>query len=117
MKQSLNLGIRRFFAFLIDWNLCGVPAILISFLITDTDTLLRPSVEKTGFILLFLVAFFSFPVLVLFRDAIFKGRSIGNRIFGLVIIDKKYLSKTSVGKTILRNLFSFQLVLLILINF
>lgn len=109
MKNTVAMGIRRFFAFLIDWNLSGVPAILLSLLITnnDKDMFLRPSVSDMGFLLLFFIAFLSFPALILFRDIIFGGRSIGKRLFGLVAINKNDLSKVSSSKTLLRNLFSF----------
>jgi uncharacterized RDD family membrane protein YckC len=45
--------------------------------------------------------------LFVFRDVILLGRSIGKRILGLYVLDKKTMEPASVGKRIVRNLFFF----------
>jgi uncharacterized RDD family membrane protein YckC len=45
--------------------------------------------------------------LFVFRDVILRVRSIGKRILGLYVLDKKTMEPASVGKRIVRNLFFF----------
>ena len=52
--------------------------------------------------IIILLAWFSIFVL---RDFIFKGRSVGKRILGLVVRDKNTNAKTTNQQKILRNLF------------
>lgn len=50
---------------------------------------------------------FLFPVTFVFGDVIFKGRSIGKRIFGLYILNKITNEPASIEQRIIRNLFFF----------
>ena len=50
---------------------------------------------------------FLFPVTFVFGDAIFRGRSIGKRIFGLYILNKITNEPASIKQRIIRNLFFF----------
>ena len=43
----------------------------------------------------------------MFRDVIFKGRSIGKHIFGLYVLDKNTNELASIKQRIIRNLFFF----------
>ena len=44
-------------------------------------------------------------VMFVLRDVIFKGRSLGKRIFGLYVYDKNSLEKASAKQCFLRNIF------------
>ena len=50
---------------------------------------------------------FLYPVTFVFRDVIFKGRSIGKRIFGLYVLDKNTNERAAIIQRIIRNLFFF----------
>lgn len=58
------------------------------------------------FLLCFLAVIFAFGAFIL-RDVIFKGRSLGKRIFGLYIYDKNSLEQASTKQCVLRNVFLF----------
>ena len=58
------------------------------------------------FLLCFLAVIIAFGTFVL-RDVIFKGRSLGKRIFGLYVYDKNSLEKANVRQRCLRNIFFF----------
>lgn len=96
---------RRIFAWIIDWNLSGVPTIV--YVLLFSEYFARPSLQNAGLVLGLLFFVMLFPVILVFRDVIFAGRSIGKRIFGLHIIDKRTNEPVSVGKRIIRNLFFF----------
>ena len=71
------------------------------------DVFKRPSIQSMGFILIFMILVFLYPVTFVFRDVIFKGRSIGKRIFGLYVLDKNTNEPASIKQRIIRNLFFF----------
>lgn len=95
---------KRIVAAVIDWNLCGMPALIYSFIF-------RAVVRSHGISLVIGVLFFffvlSFFVLFVFRNVIFGGRSIGKRLLGLYIVDKKTNELPSKQKLVIRNLFLF----------
>ena len=76
---------RRLVAGAIDWNVSWLPAFLICMLLLPlvTDGKL-PIPVLIPFIL-------SFPVLFLFRERLFKGRSLGNRLMKLIVLDRRSL--------------------------
>lgn len=43
----------------------------------------------------------------MFSDVIFKGRSVGKRIFGLYVLDKNTSEPLLLNKKIIRNIFFF----------
>ena len=57
-------------------------------------------------LLCFFAIILAFVAFVL-RDVIFKGRSIGKRIFGLYVLDKNTNEPASIKQRIIRNLFFF----------
>ena len=71
------------------------------------DVFKRPSIQSMGYILIFMILVFLYPVTFVFRDVIFKGRSIGKRIFGLYVLDKNTNEPASIKQRIIRNLFFF----------
>ncbi len=101
----MNVCVRRIIAWIIDWNLCGLPSLLYSVVIIDV--LKRSPDQNIGFILLFLLLVILYPVSFVLRDVIFNGRSVGKRIFGLYVLDKNTNEIASVKQRIVRNLFFF----------
>jgi len=97
-----NVCIRRILAWIIDWNLSGIPCIIFSTLCFNP-----PSLQNMALVLIFLFLFIMYPVTFVLRDVIFKGRSVGKRIFGLHIVNKITNEKASVKQRVIRNLFFF----------
>lgn len=95
--------IKRIVAFIIDWNLCLLPFWTAMFLLVQ---LVKTNKETAPIIILLclVLVLSAFAVLVL-RDVIFRGRSIGKRIFKLHIIDANTKQEASAGKKIASNLF------------
>ena len=103
--MNTNVRIRRIIAWIIDWNLSGLPCLIYTTIFMDVFK--RPSIQSMGFILIFMILVFLYPVTFVFRDVIFKGRSIGKRIFGLYVLDKNTNEPASIKQRIIRNLFFF----------
>ena len=103
--MNTNVRIRRIIAWIIDWNLSGLPCLLYTTIFMDVFK--RPSFQNIGYILIFMLLVFLYPVTFVFRDVIFKGRSIGKRIFGLYVLDKNTNEPASIKQRIIRNLFFF----------
>ena len=103
--MNTNVIIRRIIAWIIDWNLSGLPCLLYTTIFMDVFQ--RPSFQNIGYILIFMLLVFLYPVTFVFRDVIFKGRSIGKRIFGLYVLDKNTNEPASIEQRIIRNLFFF----------
>ena len=103
--MNTNVRIRRIIAWVIDWNLSGLPCLLYTTIFMDVFQ--RPSFQNICYILFFMLLVFLYPVTFVFRDVIFKGRSIGKRIFGLYVLDKNTNEPASIKQRIIRNLFFF----------
>ena len=103
--MNTNVRIRRIIAWIIDWNLSGLPCLLYTTIFMDVFK--RPSFQNIGYILIFMLLVFLYPVTFVFRDVILKGRSIGKRIFGLYVLDKNTNEPVSIKQRIIRNLFFF----------
>ena len=100
-----NVRFRRIVAWIIDWNLSGLPCLLYTTIFMDMFK--RPSTQNIGYILIFMMLVFLYPITFVFRDVILKGRSIGKRIFGLYVLDKNTNEPASIKQRIIRNLFFF----------
>lgn len=100
-----NVCLRRIIAWIIDWNLSGLPCML--YMILFMDVFKQPSTQTIGYILLLMLLEFLGLVAFVLRDVIFKGRSIGKRIFGLYVLDKNTNEAATVKQRIIRNLFFF----------
>ena len=98
-----NVRTRRIFAWILDWNLSGLIPLIFSKVFFGPN----PSIENPILVLIFLLLILLFPTSFVLRDVIFCGRSIGRRIFGLYIIDKKTDAPATVKQRIARNLFFF----------
>lgn len=98
------MKLKRILAWIIDWNISGIPAILYTFIFREIAK--GQGVSAIG-VLLFVFFLLSFPAIFVFRDIIFKGRSIAKRIFNLHVIDKQTNEPPSKQKLMLRNVFFF----------
>ncbi len=103
--MDFKLLIRRFLAFVIDWNI--MLGVAIAFLFygpgASPDYFMYPSIKifaSPGF-LLFLAWI---PLYCLFKDCLFGSRSLGKLLCGLKIQSSKTGEKPSFGCLILRNL-------------
>ena len=89
---------RRFVAFAIDWNVSCLPILLLG-------VLLAPLAAEDKFPIPLLVPIvLAFPALFLFRERLFRGRSIGNRIMKLVILNRNTLQPLPFSALTVRNL-------------
>ncbi len=98
------MKLRRILAWVIDWNLCGIPALIYSLIfraITEAQGL------NAVYALIFVLFVLSYPALFVVRDVLFRGRSIAKRIFKLRVIDSETNELPSKQKLIIRNLFFF----------
>ena len=98
------MKLRRILAWIIDWNLCGIPALIYAFIfktITETQGV------KAVYALIFVLFVLSFPTLFVVRDVLLKGRSIAKRIFKLRVIDNETNELPEKRKLVIRNLFFF----------
>lgn len=103
--MDFKLLIRRFLAFIIDWNiLFGIGMVLMFFGPGgNPEYFLWPSIEmfsSLGFIL----GLLWMPLYCLFKDCLCGRRSIGKLICGLAIENAETGEKVSFGSLIVRNL-------------
>lgn len=99
------LCFKRIIAFVIDWNLCGIPCMIFSAVFKKD--FLRPSFDNVGLILIFGLLVVLYPVFFLLKDFVLRGRSIGKRIFKLYVINKMTNEPANSNSLILRNVFFF----------
>lgn len=97
--------LKRMIAFIIDWNITLLPLIVLF------ELFMGIGIENKNFLpitalLCFICVFGGFALFVL-RDCIFKGQSLGKRIFGLTVLDKNTLSSPEKRQLILKNIFVF----------
>ncbi len=108
------MKIKRILAWIIDWNLSGVPALLYALVFRE---IVKADGGNAIGILLFALFVISFPTIFVFRDVIFRGQSIAKRLFGLRIVDHTTGELPKKEKLMIRNLFFFiypiELILLI----
>ena len=95
---------RRFFTFVIDWNIMFGVAMVLMFYGpgSNPEYLLYPSIKmlsSAGF----LMGLAWLPLYCLFKDCLFGRRSPGKLIFGLTIQNSETGEKASFGSLILRN--------------
>lgn len=104
--NNLKIKLLRILAWFIDWNLTGI---FILFIITFCAELLSKQLKEDyyTFIPIFVVIVLSYPICFILRDVIFRGRSLGKRITGLIILDKKTGCPARASKKIVRGLSLF----------
>ena len=97
----LGTKIRRCVACIIDWNISCVLAIIpFIFLVSLLRSTNNPWIVLPAFICMLL-----FPALFVLRDFIWKKQSIGKRIMGLIVLDKRTADVASRRQCLIRNLF------------
>ncbi len=101
----MRVRIQRIVAFVIDWNIILFPFVFVFFFLA-TFVQQMSDIGPFVVLLMFLVIVSAFGVFAL-RDVIFKGRSLGKRIFGLYVYDQKTLVGADAKQRFLRNLFFF----------
>ena len=101
----MAIRLKRMVAFIIDWYISFLPG-LILFMFSMNQGVENENVSPLIMIPCFLGIFSSFTLFVL-RDYIFKGQSLGKKIFGLTILDKDTLSTPKNRQLILKNIFLF----------
>lgn len=104
-NMDIKLLIRRFLAFIIDWNMMFGVAIALMFYGPESNPeyFINPSVKmfsSVGFLLgiLWLLLY------CLFKDCLFGRRSLGKLICGLKIQNSETGEKATFGSLILRNI-------------
>ncbi len=103
--MDFKILIRRFFAFVIDWNIMFGVAMALMFYGPGSNPqyLIYPSIKmfaSTGFLL----GIIWLPLYCLFKDCLFGRRSLGKLICGLIILNSETGEKASFGSLILRNI-------------
>ena len=99
--MDFKILIRRFFAFVIDWNIMFGVAMVLMFYGPGSNPE-YPSIKmlsSAGF----LMGLAWLPLYCLFKDCLFGRRSLGKLIFGLTIQNSETGEKASFGSLILRN--------------
>ena len=101
----MGVRLKRIAAFFIDWNLIWLPALCVAW-----SLLSQKEASQLLLAISFLGAFCGMFVLlavVVLRDWLLRGRSLGKRIFGLYVYDQETLQKAHPKQLFLRNVFFF----------
>ena len=101
----MAIRLKRMVAFIIDWNIILLP-ILILYELSLSMGIKNEKLLPLTMLLSFILVFGGFALVVL-RDFIFNGRSLGKRIFGLITLDKNTMAKPKKRQLILKNIFLF----------
>ena len=107
--NKVGVKFRRLGAATVDWLLSGFIPMLLSVVIGSL--ILFEDNSDMAAIAFAAVVILSFPVLFILRDIIWKGRSLGKRIFGLIVLDRKSGEKATVSQRFIRCIFMFLLYL------
>ena len=97
-KESNRM--RRILAVLIDLMAFYIPCILFAFVLQ------LPFLESISILVIFIIDVTFFVAFIL-RDYLFRGRSIGKRIFKLRVLNTGTLSIASTKQLVVKNLFFF----------
>ena len=117
--NTMGVKIRRLLAAVIDWNIIGFSVMIMLVLyVAAFDNAIQQAYTPAnlGMILVMLL----YPICFILRDVIFLGRSLGKRIVGLTIIDKKDGQPATIIKRIIRNIFllfvQFDVIVMLIIG-
>ncbi|MBR5280177.1 MAG: RDD family protein [Clostridia bacterium] len=100
----MGIIIRRFFSFYIDLMIASFSSVIVCGFVGK----LYPNEEQFMSVFVYLVIGMAI-ILFLIKDI--SGRSVGKRIFRLIIIDRKMNTSISKSKLILRNILAFLWIL------
>lgn len=103
--QSTGVRLLRLLAWLMDWLICGTPALLAFLIFVFLFQSQEPDTQ--GKHILMLMIMMLSPVVFALRDVLLNGRSIGKRCLGLVVLDKQSGEKANRKQCLLLNLFFF----------
>ncbi len=103
MIKSVTL--RRIIAWIIDWNVCLFPPVIACMVLANF--LNEESVIYYLIAILCLLLILSAFAMFVLRDVIFKGRSLGKRLFELYVYEKNSLQQATKKQLISRNIFFF----------
>ncbi len=94
--------LKRFLAFIIDWNITLLSTMLLFSLGPDFD-FINPSIKMflNYTVILGVMILIVFPLL---KDLLFKNASLGKKVLGLRIIDAKTGNKPRASQVVIRNL-------------
>lgn len=98
--------LKRIAAFFIDWNLILLPLVLCSAIL---GTIIHMYQNFTVLLLLFCIAIIGAFILIVKRDSLGKGQSVGKHLFHLNIVDAETLNTVTGKRLTKRNLFLFLL--------
>lgn len=101
----MAIRLKRMVAFIIDWYISFLPGFIL-FMFSMNQGVENENASPLIMIPCFIGVLGSFTLFVL-RDYIFKGQSLGKKIFGLTILDKYTLSTPQNRQLILKNIFLF----------
>lgn len=102
--NTMGVKIRRLIAAAIDWNIIGFSVMVMLVLyVAIFDNAIQQDYIPANIGMMFVMLLY--PIGFILRDVIFVGRSLGKRIVGLTIIDKKDGQPAMVIKRIIRNIF------------
>lgn len=106
MMSEFSTRIKRAIAFVIDWNLCFLPGVLVTLLLSMKMEYMS---DRDALVLLLILLLDIALSLALFvtKDFIMGGRSLGKRMLGLVVVDKATLQKPRAVKLLFRGMFFF----------
>ena len=96
--------ILRLIAWLIDWNIIGFTVLLTLSITMALISSSNSSVSGLHGLLIFALIM-SYPVCFVLRDLIFGGRSLGKRILGLTVLDKRTGQVPKKSSLLSRNIF------------
>lgn len=104
-NMDIKLLIRRFLAFVVDWNIMFGVAMALMFFGpgSNPEYFIYPSIKmlaSAGFLL----GLLWLPLYCLFKDCLFGRRSLGKLICGLKIQNSKAGEKVAFSSLILRNI-------------
>lgn len=106
-RSSGSVKLRRILAWIIDWNISGLFSMILTTVVVLIVATVFADANSSVIAISALMAMLSYPVTFILRDLIGKGRSIGKRITGLVILDRYTVAKPKAGKLVLRNILMF----------
>lgn len=92
-----SVRFKRLLAALIDWNLSALPALVFALVF-------RNQMDQSWIWFLLVPLIIAFPVCFVLRDFLFRGRSIGKRLFNLTILDRRTLQPLTAKQLVTRNL-------------
>ncbi len=101
----MAIRIKRMVAFIIDWYIAILPGFfLFGF---SANTVIESDNPSPLIIIPCFIGVLGAFIFFVLRDYIFKGQSLGKKIFGLTVLDKETLSTPKKWQLILKNVFLF----------